>query len=217
MTRMISYPENATERLQDFYAQGTLTTLSVTVGVAVAILIPKLPTLEGLAIVQAAAVVLAAVCTFYFYYYSFAIFRVLPTFVQVLLPFGVGTSVAFLANAVSFEYFGWAATAFLLMATAAMGNTKFHLLPQLKDEKKYALIASQVDYNFWILVLMAVGTALGMTAVTYFSFGSPAANSVLALIYLWDVGLIVAAVVLADRFVKGNGSLSAATRQDAAP
>lgn len=214
---MISSPTSAEERLQDVYAQGTLTTLSVTVGVAVAILIPKLPTLEGLAILQAAAVVMAAVLTFYFYYYSFAIFRVLPTFLQVLLPFGVGTSVAFLANAVSFEYFGWAATAFLLMATAAMGNTKFHLLRQLKHEDQSDLIASQVHYNFWILVLMSAGTALGMIMVTYFKYGSASANSVLALIYVWDVGLVVAAVVLADRFVKGNGSLGTGTHQDVAP
>jgi hypothetical protein len=149
----------------------------------------------GLIYLQIAAVVWASVCTLYFYYYSFAYFRVPPTFIQVLLPLSVGVSVAVMARCIGSLYFGWAATAFLGAATAAMTNSKLYLWNTLPNYMRTNELKSDVEKNFYLLLIMFLVTGFGMLCTRIWPFQ---ADRIKIAIYVVDFALIAGSVVLSE-------------------
>jgi hypothetical protein len=195
------------EELGRNFSQGLLTLVSIVLGVALAVLAQRLSdcrdhwTLDiG---IHALTCFLAITGTFYFYNYFMSVFTLQPNFIQVLLPFLLGTSIIGTAYTVGDMSYFWKANGLLyLVAACTFLNTIINNRNHLYDvsaSKAYILIRNEEIKNVTCFALMGFGTLLFLSANS-----GPLLSQSNILLFVWNGTIYVVCIILTETmFLRG--------------
>ncbi len=156
------------EELRKNFSQGFLTLISIVLGVALAALAQRLFEIResvGPSVgIHALTSFLTISGTFYYYNYFVSVITLRPNFIQVMLPFLLGSSIIGTAYTVGCNEYFWIANA-ILYAVAALTYFNTYLcnktdLYASSAEAAYILIRNEEIKNVSCFFLMSAGTAL---------------------------------------------------------
>lgn len=195
------------EQLRENFSQGFLTLISIVLGVALATLAQRLyeirPLWSYVVAIQASTVFLSISGTFYYYNYFISVITLPPNFMQVMIPFFLGSGIIAVSYTVGHNDAFWVANAVLyLIAAVTFLNTLILNRRSLYEPSAiaaYTLIRNEELKNVGCFIIMAAGTAA-------FLFFAP--SSIIdykdIILFLWDGAVYMLCVILTEiRFLRG--------------